>query len=68
MKEQVGELVDLLTIQIDETLSKEERIQSYMEQVRNPYHFKVGKVEVQVGFSDDGITFEQRFQEYLSCL
>ena len=33
-------LVDIETIKIDTTLSKEERIQSYIQQIKNPYWCK----------------------------
>ena len=40
----------------------------FVRQVKNPYCFKVGKVAVSVGYSGDGVTFEQRMEHYLQTL
>jgi len=36
-------LVDIRDVVIDRDLPKEERIKSYLQQIKNPYCFKVGK-------------------------
>lgn len=61
-------LVDISDLRIDTTLPKEERIREFVRQVKNPYCFRVGKVAVSVGFSNDGVTFEQRMENYLQTL
>lgn len=61
-------LVDIREIDIDTSLVKEERMRKFVRQVKNPYCFKVGKVAVSVGFSNDGVTFEQRMEHYLQTL
>lgn len=61
-------LVDIRELKIDKDLPREERIAEFVRQVRNPFCFKVGKVAVSVGFSTDGVTFEQRMQQYLQTL
>ena len=43
------DLVDLKDIQIDPSLPKEERIASFIRQVKNPYCYKCGKIVVKVG-------------------
>lgn len=61
-------LVDLNEIEIDRSLTKEERILEFIRQIRNPYCFRVGKVAVSVSFSEGGDTFEQRMEHYLQTL
>ena len=62
------ELVDIREIKIDRELPREQRMAEFVRQVKNPYCFKVGKVAVSVGFSNDGVTFEQRMGHYLQIL
>ena len=61
-------LVDINVIQMDENLPREERMKEFVRQIKNPFCFKVGKVAVSVGYSKDGITFEQRMEHYLHTL
>lgn len=57
-------LVDINTIVIDESLSKEERAAEFLRQIRNPYCFRVGKVVVKNVYSDDGVSLEERFEQF----
>ena len=61
-------LVDIKELDIDKTLPREQRMEEVVGQVKNPYCFKVGKVAVSVGYSGDGVTFEQRMEHYLQTL
>ena len=61
-------LVDVTQIHIDETLPKEERIKEFIRQVKNPYCFKMGDVIVKNVYSNDGVTLEERFKEYVRTL
>lgn len=61
-------LVDIGEIKIGKNLSREERITEFVRQIKNPFCFKVGKVAVSVGYSGDGVTFEQRMEHYLHTL
>ncbi|HIS63230.1 MAG TPA: hypothetical protein IAC14_13460 [Candidatus Scybalomonas excrementigallinarum] len=63
-----NELIDLKKIKIDEEASKKQRIQQFVEQIKNPFCFKVGEIVVSVGFSNDGISFEERMKQYLDTL
>lgn len=64
----IDTLVDISKLDIDETLSKEERLKEFVRQIRNPYCFRVGKVAVSVGFNPEGPTFEQCMEHYLQTL
>ena len=60
-------LVDIQTVQIDTSLSERERIRSFVEQVRNPYRFKVGNVVVNILYKGQ-VTLNERFAEMMSSL
>ena len=61
-------LVDLRDVKINRELSQEERVRSFVEQIKNPYCFKVGPVVVNVSYSDSGATLNDRFLELLSIM
>ena len=47
----LSELVDIRDVVIDKSLPLEERVRSYVEQIKDPYCFKVGDVVVRVSLS-----------------
>lgn len=61
-------LIDVTTIKIDENLSKEERKAEYLKQVKNPYCFRVGDVVVKNIYSTDGVTLQDRFEQFARTL
>lgn len=61
-------LIDVTTIKIDENLSKEERKAEYLKQVKNPYCFRVGDVVVKNVYSTDGVTLQDRFEQFVRTL
>jgi CxxC motif-containing protein len=61
-------LIDVTTIKIDENLSKEERKAEYLKQVKNPYCFRVGDVVVKNVYSTDGVTLQDRFEQFARTL
>ena len=60
------DLVDIKDISIDESLPKKERIINYLKQIKNPYCFKSNGTIVKLGFSKDGISFEEGMIQYLT--
>lgn len=58
-------LVDLRDVHIDTSLPVPERIASYLEQIKNPYIFKVGKTVVKVSYKENGPTLQECFEEML---
>lgn len=60
-------LVDIQNVQIDTSLSENERIRSFVEQVRDPYRFKVGDVVVNVLYKGQE-TLNERFAEMMSLM
>ena len=61
------DLVDLKDIQIDPSLPKEERIASFIRQVKNLYCYKCGKIVVKVGF-EEGTTLEEQLKTIFSTM
>ena len=58
-------LVDVTKIEIDTSLPKEERIKSFIRQIKNPYVYKCGDIIVKATFSDTDETLEDRMEHYL---
>ena len=63
----IDNLVELASVQVPKG-GKQERIHSYLKQIRNPYCFRVGKVAVKVSFSDTDDTLEDKLVELLPKL
>lgn len=60
-------LVDLRQVHVDTALPQQERIRSFIEQVKDPYHFRVGDVVVNVSYTGGG-TLNDRFAEMMSLM
>ncbi len=60
-------LVDIRNVHIDMALPQQERIRSFIEQVKDPYHFRVGDVVVNVSYTGGG-TLNDRFAEMMSLM
>ncbi len=60
------ELVDITKIRIDSSLPANERKKQYLRKVRNPYHVKVGDIEVRISFANNGVSFEEAFGHMLN--
>ena len=62
------QLVDIRDVKIDRTLPTEERIRSFVEQIRDPYKFKVGDVVVQVSFANTQNTIPDNFINLIASM
>ena len=58
-------LVDLQDIRINDKLSVDERIASFIEQIKNPYCFKVDGVVVKVAFSSGRKSVNEQFEQMI---
>jgi hypothetical protein len=63
-----NDLVDIKDVVINPMLNKEKRIESFVQQIKNPLCYKCGEYIVQVSFSNNGRTLEDCFTEYLKNL
>lgn len=58
-------LEDISGMEIDLSLPREERCRRFLEAVRNPYCYRVGKVVVKVRFADTGRTLDEMLEHYI---
>jgi len=58
-------LADIRDIKIDTALPLQERMKSYIRQIKNPYHYKCGDITVRVSFADTDTTLEDRITRLL---
>lgn len=61
----VNELKDIRKVRIDHSQTKEKRIAQYLKQVGNPYMVRVGNVKVKIRFANNGVSFEDAFEDLL---
>ena len=61
-------LVDLNDVRIDESLSQQERIAEFIRQIKNPYCYKCGNIVVKERFSNNGKSFSDCLEQYISTL
>lgn len=67
-QELLDSLVDIRNVKIDRSLPVEERMKSYVEQIKNPYMFKVGNTIVRVSYKEDGPSFQEVFNQMLQTM
>lgn len=67
-QELLDSLVDIRDVKIDRSLPVEERMKSYVEQIKNPYMFKVGTTIVRVSYKKDGPSFQEVFNQMLETM
>lgn len=63
-----NQLVDLNSVVIDESRPVQERMVSFLQQIGNPYCFRVGDVAVKVVYKENGPTFQQNLEDMLMNL
>lgn len=61
-------LVDINEIVIDESLPPKERAAEFLRQIKNPYCFRVGNVVVKNVYSNDGVSLQERFEQFVRTL
>ena len=67
-KQLLDSLVDLRDIEIDVSKPVEERLKSYVEQIQNPYLFKVGNTVVRVSYANTQATINDNFASLLASM
>ena len=67
-KELLDSLVDIRDVEIDKTLPIEERMKSYVEQIKNPYMFMVGETIVRVSYANTQETLNDNFVNLLASM
>ena len=61
-------LVDIRDVKLDSSMEQADRVRSFIQQVKNPYRFKVGDVVVNVAYTNGGATLNECFAVMLSLL
>lgn len=67
-KELLDSLVDIRDVKIDRSMSVEDRMKSYVEQIKNPYMFKVGNTVVRVSYANTQATITDNFVNLLASM
>lgn len=62
---ELSSLVDIGSIHIDTALSSKEKLESYLNQIQNPYLFRCGEVIVKLSYADTTITLEDRLEQFI---
>jgi len=60
--------VDIRGVKIDQDLPVEQRALRYIEQIKNPYLFRVGDIAVNVQFTPEGRPLKEAVVSYLTTL
>lgn len=66
--ELLNSLVDIRSVRIDRSAPLDERLKSYVEQIKNPYMFKVGDTVVRVSYADTESTINDNFTNLLASI
>lgn len=67
-KDLLKSLVDIRDVKIDRSKPVEERMKSYVEQIKNPYLFKVGNTIVRVSYANTQATINDNFVNLLASM
>lgn len=67
-KDLLESLVDIRDVKIDRSKPVEERMKSYVEQIKNPYLFKVGNTIVRVSYANTQATINDNFVNFLASM
>ena len=67
-QELLDSLVDIRDVKIDRSLPVEDRMRSYVEQIKNPYMFKYGTTIVRVSYANTTQTIDDNFLNLLMSL
>lgn len=67
-RELLDSLIDIRDVKIDRTMPVEERMKSYVEQIKNPYMFKVGTTVVRVSYANTQQTINDNFVNLIASM
>ncbi|MCM1065562.1 MAG: hypothetical protein NC420_14055 [Eubacterium sp.] len=62
------EIVNIETIKVNAALPREARIRQFVEEIKDPYHFMVDDVIVNIVFTENGSTLQDRLQQYFQLV
>lgn len=62
------ELVDIATVNIKKDLPHNEKLLTFLEEIKNPYCFLCSDVSVKVCFTHNGPNLAQTLENYFICI
>lgn len=62
----MGKITDIKDLKIDAALPKQKRIESYLEQMANPYEYRDQGMTVRIRFADTEETLTDRLMVYVA--
>lgn len=62
------QLVDIRDVKIDRSLPSEDRVKSFVAQIKNPYLFKVGGTVVRASFANTQNTITDNFINMIASM
>lgn len=63
----VSKLKDIRKVKVDTSLPTEQRLENYIDQIKNPYVFKYGKQVIRIHFAGEE-SIDERIAHYISHL
>ena len=64
----LAELVDIRDVVINKSLTLEERVKSYVEQIKDPYCFKFGDIVVRVSYAGKDKSLTDSFTSMIASM
>lgn len=61
----VKDLVDIQDVTVDKSIPVNERVEKYIDKVKNPYLFRVGDVVVKTNFNPKGKNFSKAIEDVI---
>lgn len=61
------DLVDISAIKIDTDKPVIDRIKTFLNEVKNPYLFKVGNVPVKISFAENAPTIQSSLENFINA-
>lgn len=61
-------VAEIEKVEIDTSLPKEEKIEEFVKEIRNPYRFKAGDIIVNVAFDENSLTLQDKMIQYFRMI
>jgi len=58
-------LVDIETVYVDKTMTRDARIREFVRQIKDPYHFICGEYSVTLVYSKNGMKLEDCLRQII---
>ena len=65
IEKHIDDLVDIQDVEINHNQPKEQRIMQYINDIKDPYCFKVDDMVIRVEFADTTLTLQEGLSNYI---